>query len=128
MTEQSKAALADALDYFRPHRLTGDGATIILTAGKMREHLAVIEAELAALRSEAGADMREAAEFGLADEASDEAMAYVDRIGAAALFSYAPDGSAELTWGARRDIGQIVEAAMREARRALPFQPEGGDA
>lgn len=38
--------LEEALAYLTPHPMTGDGACIGLTAGKMREAVAVIEAEL----------------------------------------------------------------------------------
>ena len=43
MTDSARA-LADALDYFRPH--ASSNGSIVLTAPKMREHLAVIEAAL----------------------------------------------------------------------------------
>lgn len=60
-------ALKAALDYFRPHEACPDYGNIALMAGSMREHLAVIEGELAALRqsaSETGAIGRAPSEPG----------------------------------------------------------------
>jgi hypothetical protein len=44
----------EALRYFTPHERTGDNATVALTAGKMRKHIADISAALSEIREETG--------------------------------------------------------------------------